>query len=141
MKIKELMTTDVITCTPSTPIMEVAKHMKNNDIGSVPVVNNNQLVGLITDRDVIVRCIALGLDPNKTQAQDCMTKNPVTVTPETDAHEAADLMASEQVRRLPVVKNGALVGICVLGDLAVMSVHVDEAGDALSGISEQSRVH
>jgi CBS domain-containing protein len=141
MKIKELMTTDVITCTPSTPIMEVAKHMKNNDIGSVPVVNNNQLVGLITDRDVIVRCIALGLDPNKTQAQDCMTKNPVTVTPETDAHEAADLMASEQVRRLPVVKNGALVGICVLGDLAVMSVHVDEAGDALSEISEQSRVH
>ena len=141
MKIKELMTTDVITCTPSTPIMEVAKHMKNNDIGSVPVVNNKQLVGLITDRDVIVRCIALGLDPNKTQAQDCMTKNPVTVTPETDAHEAADLMASEQVRRLPVVKNGALVGICVLGDLAVMSVHVDEAGDALSGISEQSRVH
>jgi CBS domain-containing protein len=141
MKIKELMTTDVITCTPSTPIMEVAKHMKNNDIGSVPVVNNNQLVGLITDRDVIVRCIALGLDPNKTQAQDCMTKNPVTVTPETDAHEAADLMSSEQVRRLPVVKNGALVGICVLGDLAVMSVHVDEAGDALSEISEQSRVH
>ncbi len=141
MKIKELMTTDVITCTPPTPIMEVAKHMKNNDIGSVPVVNNNQLVGLITDRDVIIRCIALGLDPNKTQAQDCMTKNPVTVTPETDAHEAADLMASEQVRRLPVVKNGALVGICVLGDLAVMSVHVDEAGDALSEISEQSRVH
>ncbi len=141
MKIKELMTTDVITCTPSTPIMEVAKHMKNNDIGSLPVVDNNQLVGLITDRDVIVRCIALGLDPNKTQAQDCMTKNPVTVTPETDAHEAADLMASEQVRRLPVVKNGTLVGICVLGDLAVMSVHVDEAGDALSGISEQSRVH
>ncbi len=141
MKIKELMTTDVITCTPSTPIMEVAKHMKNNDIGSLPVVNNNQLVGLITDRDVIVRCIALGLDPNKTQAQDCMTKNPVTVTPETDAHVAADLMASEQVRRLPVVKNGSLVGICVLGDLAVMSVHVDEAGDALSGISEQSRVH
>jgi len=141
MKIKELMTTDVITCTPSTPIMEVAKHMKNNDIGSLPVVDNNQLVGLITDRDVIVRCIALGLDPNKTQAQDCMTKNPVTVTPETDAHEAADLMSSEQVRRLPVVKNGTLVGICVLGDLAVMSVHVDEAGDALSGISEQSRVH
>lgn len=141
MKIKELMTTDVITCTPSTPIMEVAKHMKNNDIGSLPVVDNNQLVGLITDRDVIVRCIALGLDPNKTQAQDCMTKNPVTVTPETDAHEAADLMSSEQVRRLPVVKDGKLVGICVLGDLAVMSVHVDEAGDALSGISEQSRVH
>jgi CBS domain-containing protein len=140
-KIKELMTTDVITCTPSTPIMEVAKHMKNNDIGSVPVVDNNQLVGLVTDRDVIVRCIALGLDPNKTQAQDCMTKNPVTVTPETDAHEAADLMSSEQVRRLPVVKDGKLVGICVLGDLAVMSVHVDEAGDALSGISEQSRVH
>ena len=141
MKIKELMTTDVITCTPSTPIMEVAKHMKNNDIGSLPVVDNNQLVGLITDRDVIVRCIALGLDPNKTQAQDCMTKNPVTVTPETDAHEAADLMSSEQVRRLPVVRDGKLVGICVLGDLAVMSVHVDEAGDALSGISEQSRVH
>jgi CBS domain-containing protein len=121
--------------------MEVAKHMKNNDIGSIPVVDNNQLVGLITDRDVIVRCIALGLDPNKTQAQDCMTKNPVTVTPETDAHEAADLMSSEQVRRLPVVKDGKLVGICVLGDLAVINVHVDEAGDALSGISEQSRVH
>ncbi len=70
-----------------------------------------------------------------------MTKNPITVTPETDAHEAANLMASEQIRRLPVVENGNLVGICALGDLAVVDIHVNEAGDALSEISEQSHLH
>ena len=141
MKIRELMTTDIITCTPSTPVMEVARHMKNNDIGSVPVVENRRLVGMVTDRDIVIRCIALGMDPNKAQASECMTKNPVTVTPESDAHEASRLMSEEQIRRLPVVENGNLVGICALGDLAVVDIHVNEAGDALSGISEQSRTH
>ncbi len=141
MKIRELMSTDIVTCTPGTPVLEVAKHMKKSDIGSIPVVDNHRLVGMITDRDIVIRCIALGLDPNNTKAQDCMTKNPVTVTPETDAHEAANLMASEQIRRLPVVENGDLVGICALGDLAVVDIHVNEAGDALSEISEQSHLH
>ncbi len=141
MKIRELMTTDIITCTPTSSVMEVAKHMKTSDVGSIPVVDNHRLVGMITDRDIVIRCIALGLDPNTTKSEDCMTKNPVTVSPDTDAHEAADLMSSEQIRRLPVVENGNLVGICALGDLAVVDIHVNEAGDALSGISEQSRIH
>lgn len=141
MKIRELMTTDVITCSPSTAITQVAKYLKENDMGSIPVVEDHRLLGIITDRDIVIRCVAVGRDPEKTNCEDCMTKNPVTVTPETDAHEAARLMSSEQVRRLPVVENGKLVGICALGDLAVIDLHIDEAGEALSGISEQSRLH
>ncbi len=141
MKVRELMTTDVVTCTPSTPVSEVAKILLQNDIGSLPVVENNRLTGVVTDRDIVIRCIARGIDPSKTTASECMTKNPVTITPNTDAHEASRLMADEQVRRLPVVENGNLIGMCSLGDLAVVDIHVNEAGNALSGISEQSRIH
>ncbi|PWI57917.1 CBS domain-containing protein [Sulfoacidibacillus thermotolerans] len=141
MLIRDLMTTNVQTCSESTSLTEVAKQMASQNVGSIPVVQNGKLVGIVTDRDIVTKCIAKNLDCNSTTASSCMTRNPVTVSPETDAHEAARLMSKEQIRRLPVVENGKLVGICALGDLAVVDIHVNEAGEALSGISEQTQVH
>ena len=141
MKIRDLMTTNVATCSRNATVVEAARQMQSQNVGSVPVVNGDRLAGIITDRDIVVNCVAKGGDCATATVESCMTTNPVTVTPETDAHEAARLMASEQIRRLPVVENGKLIGICSLGDLAVVDIHVNEAGEALSGISEQPRVH
>lgn len=141
MLIRDLMTTNVLTCNESTSITEVAKQMSSQNVGSVPVVSGGKLSGIITDRDIVTKCIATGSDSHSMTVSSCMTKNPVTVSSDTDAHDAARMMAAKQIRRLPVVDNGKLVGICALGDLAVVDIHVDEAGEALSGISEQSQLH
>ena len=141
MKIRDLMTANVATCTRNETVIAAARQMQSQNVGSVPVVNDDRLVGIITDRDIIVNCVAKGRDCAAATVESCMTTNPVTVTPETDAHEAAQLMAREQIRRLPVVENGKLVGICSLGDLAVVDIHINEAGEALSGISEQTTMH
>ncbi len=141
MKIREFMTKNIITCSQDTTCFEAAKDMLAHDIGSMPVVQNNKLIGVITDRDIVIRCIAANQDPKTTTVAFCMSKNPVTCSPETDAHDAARLMASEQIRRLPVVENGELIGMVALGDLAVIDIHIDEAGNALSDISEQTHVH
>ena len=141
MRIRELMTTRVVTVDPNSTCTEAAKRMKEENVGSVPVVEGGRLAGIVTDRDIILKCVAQGNRCDQTPVADCMARNPVTCTPETDAHEAARLMAREQIRRLPVVENGRLVGICALGDLAVVDIHVNEAGEALSGISEQTTVH
>ena len=141
MQIRELMTANVTTCTPESTLTQAAQLMKQENVGSIPVVQDNRLVGIITDRDIVVKCIANGSSCDSTTASTAMTTNPVTCPPDTDAHEAARLMAREQIRRLPVVDNGRLVGICALGDLAVVDIHVNEAGEALSGISEQQQVH
>ncbi len=141
MFIRDLMTTNVQTCNENTSLTEVAKQMGSQNVGSIPVVHGDKLIGIITDRDIVTKCIAKDSNCGTMTAGSCMTKNPVTVSSNTDAHDAARLMAKEQIRRLPVVENGKLVGICALGDLAVVDIHVNEAGEALSGISEQTQVH
>lgn len=141
MRIRELMTTSVTTCSPADSCTNAARRLKAENIGSLPVVEGQKLVGIVTDRDIVLHCVAEGKSCDSTPVSECMTRNPVTCTPDMDAHDATRLMSSEQVRRLPVVENGRLVGICSLGDLAVTDIHVDEAGQALSGISEQTTVH
>lgn len=141
MKIRDLMTTNVTTCSPDTTCEEAAKIMQKQNVGSVPVVQGKKLAGIITDRDIVTLCVAAGKSCSSTPVSSAMSRNPVTSTPETDAHEASRLMATEQIRRLPIIENGNLVGICSLGDLAVVDIHVNEAGQALSGISEQTQVH
>ncbi|MBX5437577.1 MAG: CBS domain-containing protein [Alicyclobacillaceae bacterium] len=138
MKVKDMMTSNVSFVQPSDSIQKAAQIMQSINCGSVPVCENNKVVGIVTDRDIVLKAIAAG----KTNAtvQECMTTNVVTCTPETDAHEAADLMARHQIRRLPVVdSSGKLCGICAIGDLATVDIHVNEAGDALSRISEPTR--
>jgi CBS domain-containing protein len=134
--VREVMTTNVDVCTPLDNVYEVATKMKDLNVGAIPIVENNQLVGMITDRDLVVRGIAekhAGSNP----VTNVMSDNLVTITPEASVEEAAHLMAQHQVRRLPVVEHGQLIGILALGDLAVNQMSDDSAGDALSDISER----
>ncbi|MBP3950391.1 CBS domain-containing protein [Bacillus suaedae] len=131
----ELMATDVITVTPDQSIQEAAILMKQHDIGSIPVIENKKLVGIITDRDITLRSTAEGKDTHIPIAQ-CMSTNLTVANPKTDINEAAAIMAEHQIRRLPIVDNGELVGIVAIGDLAIHTDLIDEAGVALSEISE-----
>jgi CBS domain-containing protein len=138
-KLRELMTRDVRTCTPDTTITDVARTMAEINCGFVPVVDSGKVVGVITDRDIVLRAVAKGVNFSSTFVKDCMTKPAVTVSPDTDAHQAADLMADKQIRRLVVTEGDSVVGVVALGDMATVDIHVNEAGRALSDISEPAR--
>jgi CBS domain-containing protein len=139
MKLRELMTDDVKVCRPDDNVVAAAKAMQSINVGIIPVCEGDRLSGVITDRDIVLKCVAEGKDVNTTRVQDCMTSSVVTGSPDMDVHEAADLMAENQIRRLPVVEGDRLVGIVSIGDLATVSIHEDEAGHALSEISEPSQ--
>lgn len=139
MKLRELMTKNVRCCAPETPLPEVARIMAEVNVGAVPVCSGKSVQGVVTDRDIVLRCVAQGQDPNGIKAADCMTQPAVVGSPDMDAHEAASLMGSKQIRRLVVMENGELAGIVALGDLATINIHVNEAGDALSQISEPAQ--
>jgi CBS domain-containing protein len=139
MKIAEIMTRDVQTVTPDTDLVTVAKHMKELNVGVIPVVEGQTLVGLITDRDLVIRALALGIDVRDAAVRDYVSASPTTVSPEDDVKRAAELMSREQIRRLPVVEGGTLVGIVSLGDIAVDTGKDKLSGDALEQISEPSQ--
>lgn len=134
LKIKEIMTTDVRSISANDSISEAANIMKQLDVGAVPVTNNNLLVGIITDRDLILRAVVTGKNPDE-RVSTVMTKDITTVTPDMDVHEVADIMASKQIRRVPIVESGRLVGIVSIGDMAVEEIFENEAGEALHTIS------
>lgn len=134
MKIKEIMTTDVRTITAKDSISEAANIMKQLDVGAVPVIDNDILVGIVTDRDLVLRGLAEGKNSNESVSS-IMTKDITTVNPDMDVHKVADLMASKQIRRLPIVENNRLVGIVSIGDMAVEDIFENEAGEALHTIS------
>lgn len=135
MKLSELMTRQVRTCPPDAPLSECARMMADVNCGAVPITQGKELVGIITDRDIVLRAVAKGKDINNSKVSECMSKGCITASPDTDAHEAAALMARKQIRRLPIVQNGELAGIVALGDMATVNIHVNEAGEALSSIS------
>ena len=139
MKLRELMTTNVRTVRSSDPIHEAARIMSEINCGAVPVVDGNRVVGVLTDRDIVLRVVSKGTDTTNIKCGDVCTRDVTTCPPDTDAHEAANLMARKQIRRLPVVENDRLVGIVALGDMATVNIHVNEAGEALSSISEPAR--
>ena len=134
LKIKEIMTTDVRSISATDSISEAANIMKQLDVGAVPVVDNNLLVGIITDRDLVLRAVAQDKNPDE-RVSTIMTKDVTSVDPEMDVHKVADLMASKQIRRVPIVENGRLVGIVSIGDMAVEEIFENEAGEALHTIS------
>ncbi len=136
MKVRDIMTTQVQWVARNTSLVEAAQMMAQQDFGSVPVCEGDRLLGMVTDRDIVVRCVAKGQDCSSTTVDQVMSKPVHSVTPDTDVHQASDLMAQQQVRRLPVEDNGRLVGIVALGDMAVEQIHINEAGDALSDISQ-----
>ncbi len=134
MKVKQIMTTDVSTVTPNDTITKAASIMEQLNVGSVPVTDNNRVVGIVTDRDIILRSVAKGEGANQ-KVSEVMTPSVKCATPDMDVHAVADIMAESQVRRLPVVDNDKLVGIVAIGDLAVENIFENEAGEALHNIS------
>ncbi len=139
MKVRELMTKNVESVTSDTDMVMIARKMKDLNVGSLPIVENDRLVGIITDRDITIRVVAEGKNPQTETVGAHLTPRPTTVTPDTDAAEAARLMAREQIRRLPVVENDRLVGFLAIGDLAVEMERDRVVGDTLEKISEPSQ--
>lgn len=138
MQVKDLMTTNVSTVESNSKISDAAKVMQNLNVGSVPVCEGARPVGIITDRDIAVKSIANGGDGN-TPVNQVMSNNLVYGTPDMSDQEAVKLMSENQIRRLPIVENGNIVGILALGDLAVQPKTDMEAGKALSTISVPSK--
>ena len=117
-KVSDAMTTQPRSAEPSQSLVEAAQVMKRADIGSLPVVEEGRLVAVLTDRDIVVRAVAEGVDLNVTLVGDIASREPVTVGPEEDLDEALRLMARHQVRRLPVVDEQRLVGVLAQADVA-----------------------
>ncbi|HWQ77651.1 MAG TPA: CBS domain-containing protein, partial [Anaerovoracaceae bacterium] len=137
MRVKDLMSTSVTCVKPDTSIEQVARQMKQENVGSIPVCNDRgEVMGIITDRDIVIRSVSNENRPKI--VKEIMTKNLVVAEPGMDTHEASLLMAKYQVRRLPVVENNQIVGMLAMADIARKPIYVDEAGDALSAISKQS---
>lgn len=136
-KIKDIMTEEVECCTLLDNVYEVALKMKELNVGAIPIVDQDKVVGMITDRDIVVRGVA-EKHPGSTKVEEIMSNNLVTVSPDSSSKEAARLMAEHQIRRLPVVEEGKLIGIVSLGDFAIHELTDDQAKEALTEISEQN---
>ena len=134
MKLKEIMSTQIACANSKDSIEKAAQLMKQYNIGSIPVCNQNSVIGIVTDRDIALRSVASG-QFNQTVGE-IMTSNPVTGTPDMDVHDAARIMGEKQIRRLPVVENNSLVGIVSLGDISVEPRLQDNAEQALKNISQ-----
>ena len=132
--IRDVMTPSPQTIQAGTPAAEAAKLMKQADAGMIPVVDDGRLLGTVTDRDIVLRLVADGKDPRSTTAGEIASRNPITVEPEQDLSEALELMARHQVRRLPVIENGRLVGVVAQADVA-REGDEREVGQAVEQIS------
>lgn len=119
MRVKECMSEQVVWATGDDTVYDAAKLMNENHIGSIPVCDNNQkLLGIITDRDIVLRSIACDKDVKQTKVTDIMTTEVIRTTRDTELSWVADIMAKNQIRRIPVVEDEKLVGIISVGDLA-----------------------
>ena len=140
MKVKDIMTSPVIHISPGESVEVAARTLAHYNIGILPVcTGNGTLCGMVTDRDLVTRCLAANRSPAKTTVREVMTNSVLSVKPDTDTGVAAHLMGRQQVRRLPVVEDGKLCGMVALGDLAVREESVMDAADALMDISSNIR--
>ena len=136
MKLQDIMTSRVVRIHPEETVTVAARALEHYNIGVLPVCESDgKLCGLVTDRDLVIRCLACGKPPEATRVKDVMTKHIISAKPDMDAALAAGLMGREQIRRLPVVEKGKLCGMVSLGDLAQQEQTLYDAGDALNEIS------
>ena len=139
MKVKDIMTKNVAYINPDATVTDAARLMQKHNVGSIPVCDENGVVGIVTDRDIVVRNVAHGNDPRMTKVRDVMTSQVRAATPDMDVRDVSDMMSRNQVRRVPVVEDNKLVGIVSLGDMAT-DMRLDmEASEALSEISRPSK--
>jgi CBS domain-containing protein len=142
MKCTDVMTTEIFCCLPTDSVEEVASVMQSEDVGPVPIVDDlekRQLVGIVTDRDIVLRAVASGLDARSTRAGDVMTRQVVTCEAGDAIQTALDAMARHQVRRLPIVdKKGRLVGIISQADVATRLNESEKVAEVVEEISRPS---
>ncbi|MBM7554842.1 CBS domain-containing protein [Thalassobacillus pellis] len=132
--IKDYMSTSLATCNPSDNLATLAKHMKEEDVGFIPIVENDKYVGVVTDRDIVVRGLAKGTADN-IHASDIMTEKVITGSPDMDVEEAARLMQEHQIKRLMVVEKDRFSGVVSLGDLGIEGAD-EVAADIVSELSK-----
>jgi CBS domain-containing protein len=132
--IRDVMTANPASCEPSTTVVDAARVMAQEDVGPVPIVEGGRVVGLVTDRDLVVRVLAEGRDPTSTTIGEIASADLVTVQPDSDLNEALNLMAQNQVRRLPVVEGDQLVGIVAQADVA-RAADEEKTGEVVQDIS------
>lgn len=137
MQLKDIMQSPVIAVHPGESVEVAARTMTHYNIGFLPVCSGGQICGVVTDRDMVTRCMAAGRDPGKTPVSMVMTRQVVTAGPEMQTGVAAHLMGRRQIRRLPVVEAGQLRGMVSLGDIAAQSEGAIDAGDALSDMVDE----
>ena len=138
MKLKDIMTSPVVQIHPEETVAVAARMLEHNHIGAMPVCSQEgRLCGMITDRDIVTRCLAAGKSPQSTCVREVMTGKVYVGRPDMDISLAAGLMGREQVRRLPVMEAGKLCGMVSIADIARKEETSIEAGDALTGISSQ----
>lgn len=136
MKLREVMSKPVVRIQPDETVTVAARLLEHNNIGAMPVCGTDgRLCGMLTDRDIVTRCLAAGKSPQNTSVREIMTGKVYVARPDMEASMAAGLMGREQIRRLPVMENGRLCGIVSLGDLAIKEGTKEEAGGALVEIS------
>ena len=136
MKLREIMTETVVRIRPEESVSVAARTLTNYNIGALPVCGSDgRLCGVVTDRDIVTRCLAANRIPAATTVAEIMTSNVLSAQPDMEAGRAAALMGKAQIRRLPITVNGRLCGMVSLGDLAVAEETSIDAGDALSEIS------
>jgi CBS domain-containing protein len=133
--VRDVMTPGVRTVSPSQSLAEAAEVMKGEDVGSVPVVEEGRLAGIVTDRDIVIRAVAERRDPQTVKVDEVASRELVTVDPEQDMDEALALMARHQVRRLPVVEAGRLVGMLAQADVA-LEAKEKQVGETVEEISK-----
>ena len=141
MKVKDIMSHDPACCTRESSLQDVAILMLEHDCGEIPVVDNMQSkrpVGVVTDRDITIRTVALGKNPLELRARDCMSSPAVTVTPETTVDDCCTLMEENQLRRVPVVdESGCCCGIVSQADIA-RNASKKDAGELVKDVSRQT---
>lgn len=136
MKVRDIMTKDVVFANKDDSVLTVAKLMKHHNVGAIPIVENaEKVLGMVTDRDIVLNMADYNFDPANTFALKLMTDKLYTVKPEADLSSALALMKKQQIRRLPVVEDNKLVGMLSIGDIAVRSDYNMEMSEAISEIS------
>ena len=135
MYVSEIMTNSFISISPENTASKAAELMSEQNIGVLPIVEGKEIVGVVTDRDIVLRCVAKGLDPQRVKAREIMSRSAVCVSPVHTIDDVVRIMSKQQIRRLPVVDNGVPVGMVSMADVARVR-HGLEAAEAICEVSK-----